>query len=635
MSFISLAINNVKKNFNNYVMYLISAVFSVMIFYIFCSIAFNAVFMKLADNKPTVKVAFQASAAIVALFSFIFIWYSNGFFLKRRKKEIAIYSMVGMEKKQIGKMLFYENVIIGALAIFCGIVLGMMFSKYFSLMLIYLMKETLDLKFTIMPKAFEITILVFFILFLLNSLHSYSIIYRYKLIELLSAQKEGEKAPKASVFMAILSVLFIMSGYSITYNKTSMQLVKLGIPIIILVSIGTYLFFNSFIIILIKVVKKNKSFYYRGENMIASSQILYRIESNAKTLSIIALLSAVTLTSIGASYSFYKTTEEDINKNMPFSYEFMNADSLINEKIKNIINKYANNKLISQNNLKLINANIYLPALQNENFEGKIISQSDYNNVITIKNRGSKVNLKDNECQFIKVNQGDGKKHNYLNSTASVKLKSSEMDLAIIKSTDVQVVSPFISRSTIIVSDKVFNELSNKSDKNEITNVNGYIVQNAEKSKELTKELSKVAPQGVYIDAYYDSYQGFYKGGAILIFIGMFLGTLFFLATGSIISFKQLMEAADDEKRYATLRKIGMNRKEIKKSIAKQLLITFGMPLIIAICHSTIALTVFQRLMNEEIMKYCIVIILGYIFIYFIYYIVTVNSYTNIVCRRE
>ncbi|MBO0545203.1 hypothetical protein EXQ32_12075 [Clostridium botulinum] len=141
-------------------------------------------------------------------------------------------------------MLFYENIIIGTLAIFFGIVLGGMFSKYFSLMLIYLMKETLDLKFTVVPNAFKITILVFFILFLLNSIHSYRIIYKYKLIELLSAQKEGEKVPKASVFMAVLSVLLIMLGYFIPYNKTSIQLVKLGIPIIILVSIGTYLFFK-------------------------------------------------------------------------------------------------------------------------------------------------------------------------------------------------------------------------------------------------------------------------------------------------------------------------------------------------------------------------------------------------------
>lgn len=185
--------------------------------------------------------------------------------------------------------------------------------------------------------------------------------------------------------MAVLSVLLIMLGYFIPYNKTSIQLVKLGIPIIILVSIGTYLFLNSFIIILIKAFKGKKGFYYRGENIISVSQILYRIKSNAKTLFIISMLSAVTLTSIGVSYSFYKTTEEDINKNIPFSYEFMNVDSLGNEKIKNTINKYADNKLISHSSLKLINAKVSIIDLQNKNFQGKIISQTDYNKVITIK----------------------------------------------------------------------------------------------------------------------------------------------------------------------------------------------------------------------------------------------------------
>lgn len=609
-------------------MYLVSAVFSVMIFYIFCSIAFNDVFVKLADNKPTVKVMFKASAGIVALFSFVFIWYSNSFFLKERKKEIGIYSMIGMEKKQIAKMLFYENLIIGGLSILCGIILGTMFSKYFSLMLIYIMRETLDIKFTIVFKAFQLTVVVFFILFLLNSIHSYSIIYRYKVIELLSAQKEGERAPKGSLIMSILSLIFILSGYFITYNKTTMELVKLGIPVVILVSIGTYFFFNSFIIILVQAIKKNKRLYYRGENFISTSQILYRIKSNAKTLSIISLLSAVTLTSVGASYSFYKTTEEDINKGMPFSYEFVNVDKPLNEKIKNTINKYPDNKLISVNNLKLINTKAYLSGQKGNEFEGKIVSQSDYNNVITIKNRGSKINLKDNECLFIKVNQGESKKQSYVNKTISIKLKDLQRDFNVIKFSDIQVVSPFMASSTTVVSDEAFSKLSNKG---EITNISGYLVQNPEKSKELTAELSKTFPQGVYIDSYYDSYHGFYKGGAVLIFIGIFLGVLFFLAAGSIISFKQLMEASDDKKRYAALRKIGMNRREIKKSVEKQLLITFGMPLVVAICHSTAALMLFQRLINEEIMKYCIVIMVGYIFVYFIYYIVTVNSYTNIV----
>jgi putative ABC transport system permease protein len=226
----------------------------------------------------------------------------------------------------------------GSLSIFCGIILGVMFSKYFSLMLIYLMRETLNIEFTIAFKAFYITILVFFVFFLLNSIHSYSITYRYKIIELLSAQKQGEKDPKASWIMSVLSLILILLGYFMSYNKTTVQLIKVGISVIILVSIGTYLLFNSLIIILVQAIKKNKRFYYRGENMVSTAQILYRIKSNAKILCIISLLSAVTLTSIGVFYSFYKTTEEDINKNMPFSYEFINTDKELNEKIENMIN---------------------------------------------------------------------------------------------------------------------------------------------------------------------------------------------------------------------------------------------------------------------------------------------------------
>lgn len=634
MSFTSLALKNIKKNFNNYIMYLVSAVFSVMVFNIFCSIIYNKQFMELADNKAIVKAVFQGSAFIVALFSFVFIWYSNKFFLKRRKKELAIYSMVGMEKKQIGRMLFYENLIIGALATLGGIMLGTIFSKYFFLMLVTVMKASVDVKFIISPKASGLTILVFFILFLVNSIYSYRIIYKYQLIELLAAQKEREREPKASVIMAILSIIFIICGYILANNKTSRELVKVGLPILILVSMGTYLLFNSLIILLVKTIKKNKSFYYRGENMIATSHILYRIKSNAKTLSIITLLSAATLTALGSTYSFYKTTEEALYMDVPFSYQFKNVDDALNEKVKATINSYSNNKLLSERKLKLIEAEVNVPVYKKTSFNGKIISQSDYNNAVEAEKKGSKIILKDNEGLFIERNQGDGIKRNYINSKASVKLNGIKKEVTITKTTDIQVISPLITEGTLILSDNYFNELDKKSD-GKTFYYKGYMIQNPDKAKELTTELSRIIPKEAYIASYYETYQGYYKGSGIFIFIGMFLGILFFLATGSIISFKQLMEASEDEKRYAVLRNIGVSKKEIKKSISKQLLITFGMPLIIAICHSTAALIVNQNLMKEQTMNYCVIVMLFYILMYFIYYKVTVNSYTNIVCRSN
>lgn len=631
MNFINLALNNVKKNFKNYAMYLISAIFSVMVFYIFCSIAVNELFVKLADNKAIIRVMFQISAFVVVIFSLMFIQYSNSFFLKTRKKEIAIYSMVGMEKMQIGRMLFYENLVIGFLAILCGIFLGIMFSKYFSLMLITMMKEYVDIKFAIIPKACVITILVFFIIFLLNSIHSYRVIYRYKLIELLAAQKKGEKMPKASVFKSIIAIVLIALGYVLPQNKTSMQLLKLAIPIIILVSIGTYLLFNNLIVIVIKSFKKNKNVYYKGVNMISTSNILYRAKINAKTLSIIALMSAATLAAMGSTYSFYKTTEQDLYKNIPFSYQFVNLNADLNKKVKDTISRY-NNKLLSENNIKSINADCYIPIFNQNSFGGKVMSSSDYNNIVKTQNRGKEISLKDNECLFIETNQGDGLDRYYIKSKAQIKVNDFKMDFIIIKSTDVQVISPSIARGTLVVSDSSFKKIENKnSDK--IINIDGYTVQNVEKSKELTEELKSIIPKEFFISSYYDVYQGYYKSGSVMIFIGMFLGVLFFLATGSIISFKQLIEASDDEKRYKILRNIGVSKREIKKSISKQLLITFGMPLIIAICHSIVALMINEKLMREKTMGYCASIILIYVLMYFVYYRVTVNSYTNIVCK--
>lgn len=270
MSFFNIAIKNIQKKFFSYMTYFLSTAFAVTVFNIFCSVYFNPQFANYRSGMGLAGGLLKASAVIVFLFSSIFIFYSNSLFVKSRKKEIAIFSLLGMRKSDIGKLLFYETFIVGMLSVAAGILLGTLFSRFFSMILLRLMEagaQGANVTFSITWQPAVISIILFAILFFINAMAAYRIIYRYKLIDLLSADKEGEKAPKFSPVSAVLSVIFIVISYAIFLNLNGNDGgMKLTGPVLVgctILIIGTYLFFKNFITWLMLKLKSNKSFFIR------------------------------------------------------------------------------------------------------------------------------------------------------------------------------------------------------------------------------------------------------------------------------------------------------------------------------------------------------------------------------------
>jgi len=220
------------------------------------------------------SVVFKAAAIVIAIFVAIFIWYSNSFFIRKRKKEIALYSLLGIRKRQIGTMLFYENIVMGIAALCAGILIGSLLSKLFIMLLVSLMGFSANIEFMIPSKAVLNTAVVFIILFLITSIHGYRLIYRFKLIELFKAENQGERVPKTSVFLSLVSVLLIGGGYFI-YTKALSSFGVFAILITLaLTIIGTFMLFSSLTLLIIALSKKNKRRYYKGINMIGTSQLL-------------------------------------------------------------------------------------------------------------------------------------------------------------------------------------------------------------------------------------------------------------------------------------------------------------------------------------------------------------------------
>jgi len=299
-------------------------------------------------------------------------------------------------------MLFYENIVMGMAALVAGILMGSLFSKLFIMILVRLMGFSANIIFMIPLKAILNTVVVFIILFLITSIHGYRLIYKFKLIELFKAGNQGDRQPKPSVFLSIVSVLLIGGGYFI-YTKSLLSFGIFAIFITLaLTVIGTFMLFSSLTLLIIKLSKKNKRRYYKGINMIGTSQLLYRIKASARTLATIAVLSAATLTAMEVSASFYYDLSVNLQKNHGFTYAYASSDKALDKKVEAIIAKYPKNKIIASTDMDFVKVNGQWPDLskassvkQTSQVSFYIISESSYNEIVSVRGLKDKIKLKE------------------------------------------------------------------------------------------------------------------------------------------------------------------------------------------------------------------------------------------------
>lgn len=613
-------------------------------------------------------VILQASAIAVILFSLIFVLYSNKFFLKKRKKEIAVYSLLGMRKSQIGRMLFFENIIMGMLATVCGIILGIVFSRFFAMILFKLMAVGTKVTFSIEIGAVVTPIVAFFILFVVSSLNAYSIIYRYKLIDLLSASKEGEKAPKYSVLGGIFSILLIAAGYIIS-QKMNVNLggFKLLLPsflVMILIVTGTTLLFKNFIPMVMVKLKENKYFYYKTSNFISTSQIVYRIKANSTMLSVITILCTATMVMTSATYSLYHGIEDSVSVYAPFSYMVKNIDKAQYRNIENTVNKMGKVKIAEANQFKLIKAQVRSDSYSTEAAKTPgmvvnafILSESDYKSIIKttkvqIGSMGNSktdfnLNLKDNECYFIDGNTSDKYCKDLKGNKINVNLGSNTTSYEV-KGVSLHKYIGMVDlreKPTIVVNDVVYNNYIKQAVSSDVESFAGFMFDKPMNSESTVDELNKIVPNRLGIPGVPNvSYIGFYKANfafyGVYVFIGLFLGILFMLAMGSIMYYKQIIEAQEEITRYDILKKTGMNNKEIKESVTKQLAIIFGLPLIVGLVHSFFALLLYNRTLDiigqeTPTLLNAFTVIAIFIIIYGFFYAISVKKYLRIIWCRE
>ncbi|MES5864298.1 FtsX-like permease family protein [Bacillus cereus group sp. RP32] len=635
MSLSSIALRNIKRNFKDYFIYFASMIFSIVIYFTFKALQYNSQISEAGDN---IGRGFQLASVMLIIFVAIFIIYSNGFFTRKRKKEIGLYSLLGIRKKEIGKMLFYENMLMGLSSLVIGIIIGSLLSKGFLKLLLNMLELHVNVHFEVPIGAVIDTAVIFCFIILYTSFKGYRVIYQFKLIELFRADNEGEVMPKDSKIMAIISLLLIGSGYFLSVtaikNSNSEKFMPLALYILLAIVLGTYLLFKFFTVFALKRARNKKSSFYNGMKMVTTSQLLYRIKGNAKSLATIAVLSAVTLTAVGTSVTMYYNTYMQAKKYYPVSYSYEKKDMELDRKVNEIL-KEEKNEIIHQYEVETVNVvGEYGDGTSLQSRTTELITQSSFNTIAKYLNEET-LNLKKNELYAFDGMYSEDKRESggvYKGEKAIFPIG----EVAPVQVKDVQAKNiTNLYELLVVVPDEVYEQAKKTIGAHTVKNID---VKDERNSKVLTEKLKKVLPEEEaegkrqFGDFYTMFRDGIEKSG-LMMFSGIFLGLVFLLATGSIIYFKQLTEAHADRERYIVLRKLGVTKKEMKKAIAKQMRFIFFIPLVVGILHTLFALTGLATVLPYEIAVPLLISIGVYSVIYIGYYLLTVRAYFGIVSK--
>lgn len=646
-----LAINNIKKNSKIYIPYIITCICSIMMFYIMCSISFNETLTTLNGGDPdnmkynVLKVFLRFGVTIIGIFSAIFIFYTNSFLIKRRKKELGLFNVLGLDKKHIARVLFWEKIFITLASIGFGIILGLILDKLMFLLLLKILKFEVTLGFDISVIAILITVAVFTFIFFLTLLNDLIQIKISNPIELLKGGEHGEKEPKTKWIMTIIGVLSLAIGYKMSISiKDPLTAMNTFFVAVILVIIGTYALFTAGSITFLKMLRKNKKFYYKTKNFVSVSGMIYRMKQNAVGIANVCILSTAVLVTLSTTVSAYIGMEDSLRETYP--REIM-IDIYNNQKNSEIDLKKSNDILyeqIEKHNIKIENkSNYWNKTIPFEEKGEDLINSEFYNTVGFIEmlfiplsdyNRmtGEEIKLLDDEVLFYEMSDDkqrdtiklDDKIYNIKgkvnNDKIVLKNYTQTMKKGIIVLNGIELVEGvgasiysiyFDVDNTDDQMEKFENELNLKFDQAGITASIQSVVQNRE--------------DFLFI------YGGFF-------FIGLFLGALFLMATVLIIYYKQISEGYDDKKRFEIMQKVGMSKYEIRKTIRRQILMVFFIPLICTIIHLVFAFPMISKILllmnlaNEALfVKATIGTVLIFSVIYGIVFMLTARVYYKIV----
>ena len=668
--FSRLAKQNIRNNKSTYIPYIITCIFCIAMIYMMEFLRDCPTLDQAVRQADEVRMIVFTGEIVVEIFCIIFLIYSNSFLMKRRQKEIGLYNILGLERNHIGIVMFLETIItsIGSLA--GGIAAGIIGSKLALLLLLKLLHIPSVLGFYISVKGIFTCLFMFGIIFLMILFLNLAKIHLSRPVELLRGNNTGEKEPVAKWLMALIGFICLGAGYYLAVTTESpIKAITIFLLAVILVMAGTYLLFTAGSIVILKFLRRRKSFYYRTGNFISISGMLYRMKQNAIGLASICILSTGVLLMISMTVSIYFGMNDIMLNRYPYDVD-MSVTSISEEECQTAIEAFE--KAIADNKVPVEKSveEIYLDIVCSKNGDQILIKPTN-----TIRNSDSVLVLSLlNQSEYerltgISANLNDGEIFAwYPSAVQKDSVTVDEKEFTVKKWMDKNPLTcgedAVSDNAVLVVTDedfKKFDEMRTEMYKGvssapageDLTLHLGLDITGSETDKidfgtpvmEVVKDLKKNG--GLSENSWITSgirqqeYESYYADNGSLLFIGIFLGSLFLMGTAMIIYYKQISEGYEDQKRFEIMQKVGLSRREVRSSVRRQILMVFFLPLLMAMLHITMAFPMIRRMLllfgmtNTKLFIGCTAgTVLIFAVVYGLIYLMTARSYYHIVERK-
>lgn len=670
-----LALSSIRKNKKLYLPYILTCIGMVAMYYIIVYLQYSDI-LSYMPKTFILREMFNLGSWVIAIFALIFLFYTNSFLIRRRKKEFGLFNILGMGKKNICVLVLCETVITGIIALAGGLLAGVLFSKLAELVLVNIIKGNISYSLSVSPYAFLSTAAVFCTVFFLLFLNTVFQLRHSNAISLLRSENVGEKPPKGNFILAGIGLILLSAAYYLAITiKNPVSALTIFFGAVIMVIVSTYFLFISGSVTLCRALQKNKKYYYKPQHFVSVSSMAYRMKRNGAGLASICILATMVLVMLSSSASLYFGEEASLSASFPkeinVTVSFSSPDDMSDENIaalrdsiKEINKKY---NVTESNLIDFCSVNV-AGVMENGNFQPDvsaynaayfdvyekiynltIVSLNDYNRIT-----GKREILNDNEILVYTDNNNFREQKLNLDGENTLTVKD-YVDCPFFKTQINDIVSSIVifapdpsatveklrvlsdyNGQSLLSSNWLYNFDTNTDGKNQI---------------ELRKELYEVLLQKldntpelkmISCESREENREDFYNTFGGLFFLGIILSIVFIFAAVLIIYYKQISEGYEDCARFDIMQKVGITKEGIRKSINSQLLTVFFLPLLFAGMHLAFAFPIISRLLKlfhlNNIMLFAVSSITAFLvfaLLYALVYKITSNAYYKIVSRAK
>jgi putative ABC transport system permease protein len=648
--YLRLAASNIRSNRKFYLPYIFAGAGCSMMMYLMLFLIGSEVVSR-SYGKSYIQSFLFSGTIVIAFFSLIVLLYANAFLMKRRKKEFGVFYVLGMEKRHLARVQLYETLISALLSIATGVICGVIFSKLAELLLCRIVRLDTAYGFSVSVDGIAITAAVFLDFYFVTLLYNLLQIGRAKPTELLKSGNVGQREPKSKALLALIGVVSLGAGYAIAIlTESPLEAISMFLVAVILVIIGTYCLFTAGSIIVLKSLRRNTRYYYQPRHFTGVSGMLYRMKQNAVGLASICILSTMVLVTVSTTVALNVGSQDIINRRYPcdFAVTVVSSDSASTQTAFDFVRDLAREKGYEAENMHI---NEYIginAALQGNEFVQDSVS---YVFIVNQSSCGADLSdeLAEGEVMVYSTAKDVGARFTLLGRSFDV-VKT--LDDYPIYGSITSVASDVVC---VVASETDFDDLASRcSDEQDGTSVTDYEIlfdlPNTDDAAKAEFEDALIEGFAYIPDGVKSAYIGFesraeeesavYSLYGSFLFLGLFLGTLFLMATILIIYYKQISEGYEDKERFEILQKVGMSQSEVRGTIRSQILTVFFLPLGVACLHIAVAFRIITKLLSALMLKNvrlyaaCTLATIGvFALVYAVIYAITSREYYKIVRR--